>query len=141
MMLVTQNYDDLHTKLIKESEIIAQSEDPYHLKSSITDNNRDAFQPHVYEIHGNMNFMHCSNEDAEHSQTLMRVPSLEEFDQAFAAAENKFDMVPKCPECGAPMKPHCMFFDEAYSEHYYRKDTVMSYLNSSDCLIVVGTAL
>ena len=39
------------------------------------------------------------------------------------------------------MKPHCMFFDEAYSEHYYRKDTVKNYVESSDCLIVVSTAL
>lgn len=39
------------------------------------------------------------------------------------------------------MKPHCMFFDEAYSEHYYRKDTVNNYVETSDCLIVVGTAL
>ena len=39
------------------------------------------------------------------------------------------------------MKPHCMFFDEAYSEHYYRKDTVMNYVGSSDCLVVIGTAL
>lgn len=39
------------------------------------------------------------------------------------------------------MKPHCMFFDEAYSEHYYRVDTVKEFVDSSDCLIVVGTAL
>ena len=39
------------------------------------------------------------------------------------------------------MKPHCMFFDETYSEHFYRKDTVDSFLEQSDCLIVVGTAL
>lgn len=39
------------------------------------------------------------------------------------------------------MKPHCMFFDEAYSEHYYRKDTVKNFVSESDCLIVVGTAL
>ena len=34
-----------------------------------------------------------------------------------------------------------MFFDEAYNEHFYRKTTVDSYLDQSDCLIVVGTAL
>lgn len=34
-----------------------------------------------------------------------------------------------------------MFFDEAYSEHYYRKDTVKEFVEGSDCLIVVGTAL
>ena len=32
--------------------------------------------------------------------------------------------VPKCNECGKNMKPHSMFFDESYSEHYYRKETV-----------------
>ena len=39
------------------------------------------------------------------------------------------------------MKPHCMHFDEAYSEHFYRKDTVMDFVEESDCLIVAGTAL
>jgi len=39
------------------------------------------------------------------------------------------------------MKPHCMFFDEVYTEHYYRVDTVMNYVEDSDCLIIVGTAL
>lgn len=39
------------------------------------------------------------------------------------------------------MKPHCMFFDESYNEHYYRRDTVYAQLEKADCLIVVGTAL
>ena len=39
------------------------------------------------------------------------------------------------------MKPHCMFFDEVYTEHYYRVDTVRNYVEDSDCLIIVGTAL
>ena len=39
------------------------------------------------------------------------------------------------------MKPHSMFFDECYSEHYYRFDTVNDFVEESDCLIVVGTAL
>ena len=39
------------------------------------------------------------------------------------------------------MKPHCMFFDESYSEHYYRVDTVKDFVDKSDCLIVIGTAL
>ena len=34
-----------------------------------------------------------------------------------------------------------MFFDETYSEHYYRKTTVENFLEKADCLIVVGTAL
>ena len=39
------------------------------------------------------------------------------------------------------MKPHSMFFDENYTEHYYRSDTVCAMLKKTDCLIVVGTAL
>lgn len=53
-----------------------------------------------------------------------------------------FCLVPKCADCAAPMKPHSMFFDESYSEHYYRKDTVQRFVDSEcDVLIVVGTAL
>ena len=39
------------------------------------------------------------------------------------------------------MKPHIMFFDEMYSEHYYKYDTVQKYVDEADCLIVIGTAL
>ena len=40
------------------------------------------------------------------------------------------------------MKPHCMFFDECYTEQYYRLNTVENFLDDKmDCLIVVGTAL
>ena len=37
------------------------------------------------------------------------------------------------------MKPHCMFFDEAYSEEYYRKDSIKKFYDEADCIIVVGT--
>ena len=77
---------------------------------------------------------------------------MEEFDEAARSAparvvtnedgtRQNFCFVPKCAECGANMKPHCMFFDEAYSEHYYRERSVSGFLDESDCLIVVGTAL
>lgn len=39
------------------------------------------------------------------------------------------------------MKPHCMFFDEKYSEDYYRSDTVRDFFEEADVLIVAGTAL
>ena len=50
-------------------------------------------------------------------------------------------LVPKCKVCGKNMKPHSMFFDEAYSERYYRYDTVNKFVDTADCLIIVGTAL
>ena len=44
------------------------------------------------------------------------------------------------------MKPHCMFFDESYTEHYYRYETVRRFVEAKDdqapdCLLVIGTAL
>ena len=40
------------------------------------------------------------------------------------------------------MKPHAMFFDESYNEHYYRHATTLNIeATQTDCLIVVGTAL
>ena len=39
------------------------------------------------------------------------------------------------------MKPHSMFFDEKYSEHYYRMSTVENFVADADCLVVVVTSL
>lgn len=93
-----------------------------------------AFTPHLYEIHGNAFYMHCSNEDQDHSTVFFRCPNLEEI-------PDRKNHVPRCNVCSSPMKPHSMFFDEAYSEHYYRQKTVDDFWFDADCLIVVGTAL
>ena len=39
------------------------------------------------------------------------------------------------------MKPHSMFFDDCYTEHYFRKATVDDFYYDADCVVVVGTAL
>jgi NAD-dependent SIR2 family protein deacetylase len=39
------------------------------------------------------------------------------------------------------MKPHAMFFDESYNEHYYRDKKTNEIADSIDALIVIGTAL
>lgn len=147
--LITQNIDDLHNREIKKSQILSAADDPHCV---LTDSNRVAFTPHIYEIHGNVHYMHCSNEAEEHSKIFYKGPSLVDFETARAAApssiitnedgcEQNFCLVPRCQECDAVMKPHCMFFDECYSEHYYRKESVWTMVKKSDCLIVVGTAL
>lgn len=77
-----------------------------------------AFTPNVYEIHGNVKYMHCSNEDEPHSLNFYPAPTLKE------VGSQRENYVPKCQECGEIMKPHCMFFDESYSEKYYRSESV-----------------
>jgi hypothetical protein len=51
------------------------------------------------------------------------------------------DHVPKCKECGKDMKPHGMFFDESYNEHYYRSESIAEFYEDCDAMIVVGTTL
>ena len=50
-------------------------------------------------------------------------------------------LVPKCVECGKNIKPHCMFFDESYSQKYYRMDTVKKFIQDADCALICGTSL
>jgi len=100
--------------------------------------------------------MHCSDECEAHCRIFKKGPTLEEFEAAYAkkASRNEmeirdeetgivqnFCLVPRCTDCDAVMKPHCIFFDEYYTEHFYRRDTVDSFIKQSDCLIIVGTAL
>ena len=81
---------------------------------------RVAFTPHVYEIHGNVKYMRCSDSEQYHSRVLKASPTLEQLE-----AEG----MPRCQECNAPMKPHALFFDEAYNEKHFRQDSVMKYVN------------
>ena len=82
-ILVTQNIDDLHSRLVKKSPILSRAEDA---RCVHTDGNRRAFTPFVYEIHGNASYMHCSDETSPCSRVLLPSPSLETFAQAEANA-------------------------------------------------------
>ena len=58
--MVTQNIDDLHNREIRLSSILGRAEDE---NCFLTEQNREAFLPHIYEIHGNVHYMHCSDEE------------------------------------------------------------------------------
>lgn len=38
-----------------------------------------AFTPFVYEMHGNVFYMHCSRESEPHARKLIKAPHIEEF--------------------------------------------------------------
>lgn len=94
-----------------------------------------AFTPHVYAMHGNVGYMHCNDEEnCKDAKTFYKCPRMSE-------VKDKTNHVPKCKVCGSPMKTHGMFFDESYSEHYYRYETIRNFYEDADALIVIGTAL
>jgi NAD-dependent SIR2 family protein deacetylase len=131
-MLVTQNIDDYHPMLIKQSKILMNAKDPNLEK--FEGNIPIQLTPFCQEIHGNSFYMHCEDEEQEHSKIFYAAPKHTE-------VKDFKNHVPKCKECGKNMKPHSMFFDESYSEHYYRKHTVNNFYETCDLLIVIGTAL
>ena len=59
-----------------------------------TEENEAAFMPHIYEIHGNVRYMHCSDEGEYHSSKLYPAPTLE--DAEAYQAENGSILVPVC---------------------------------------------
>ena len=85
-------------------------------------------------MHGNTRYMHCSNEVNDCSRMFYKAPMLDK-------VKDRTNHVPLCKKCGFPMKPHAMFFDESYSEHYYRGTTIKLLAEDIDALVVVGTAL
>ena len=58
-----------------------------------------------------------------------------------STVKDRLNTVPKCEVCGGNMKTHGMFFDESYSEHYYRYESVTEFYNDADAIICIGTAL
>ena len=126
-MLVTQNIDNLH------SELIEQEQKKMVKKEEGTDNY--AFTRNVYEIHGNVLYMYCSKRCTGKLQ-FYRSP-----DPPTDPLDRK-TFLPRCKLCQEPMKPHCMFFDEAYTEELYRSESVRTFVETKmDALIVIGTAL
>ena len=76
-MLITENTDDLHNQEVKSSPLLMKEEDKHFVKNKQTEK---AFTPHVYEIHGNLKYMHCSAESMDCSKKLKVAPSVEDAD-------------------------------------------------------------
>lgn len=74
-MLITQNIDDYHGQLIKKSKVLSNKIDKN--LNKYLGNVPRAFTPHLYEIHGNAFYMHCSNEDQIHSSVFYECPKLD----------------------------------------------------------------
>jgi NAD-dependent deacetylase len=45
-----------------------------------------------------------------------------------------------CPNCGAWLRPHVLWFDECYDEAYFHFETVLALARRTDLLLIVGTS-
>lgn len=112
-LLVTQNIDTLH---------------------------RRAGSEHLVEVHGRADRLRCSARGCANAAPLGSIDaaavSWEEF-TAHPVDEN----VPRCPACGARLRPHVLWFDEYYTEHVdYQFDRAMAAFRRADLLLCVVTS-
>jgi len=110
--------------------LITQNVDSLHLRAGNSLNR-------TFQIHGNIFFMRCARECALEIYSIPinltgrgKDDDLTERDQLLLS----------CPECGNRTRPHVLWFDEAYNEHYYRFDSALKAASETDLLIVVGTS-
>jgi NAD-dependent deacetylase len=109
-LLITQNVDGLHDRAGAPAE-------------------------RTYEIHGNISFMRCS----------ARCPGLSPVPAAAWAASSQptstGDLLTllRCNLCGAPTRPHVLWFDEFYDEETYRFESSLRAAAKAALLVVVGT--
>lgn len=111
-LLVTQNVDGLH---IRAGNSLART----------------------YQIHGNIDFMRCSRECLPGPIELpLEVPLHWDKGRLLGDAERA---LLRCPSCGAPTRPHVLWFDESYDEPNFRFHSSLAAASEADLLVVVGT--
>jgi len=110
--------------------LVTQNVDGLHLRAGNTPDR-------TFQIHGNIDFMRCSRECL-----AAPVPIPEEIDVAW---EKGRQLSPhersllECPSCGAPGRPHVLWFDETYDEPNFRFQSSIEAARNASLLIVIGS--
>ncbi|CAD8132739.1 unnamed protein product [Paramecium octaurelia] len=113
-LIVSQNIDNMLTSILPQKQI------------------KNGHFESIYEIHGNIKYMRCSQEctlEKDELATLYEMPDLTK------------NLRPKCPKCGEDARPHILFFDESYTNENCRIQELQDKYDAYDTIIVVGTML
>jgi NAD-dependent deacetylase len=110
--------------------LITQNVDGIHLRAG---NSFDR----TYQVHGNIFYMRCSKDCHKQiyviQEELLVNPGVEEFTK-----EAKKYLC--CPNCGVLARPHVLWFDECYNEHYYKFESALNVAHKTNVLIIAGTS-
>jgi NAD-dependent deacetylase len=90
------------------------------------------------KVHGSIDRARCVAASCPESETTVLTASLD-----FAAFDARRDAasVPRCPACGALMRPHVLWFDEQYGSHPdYRWADVLDACDSMRLVVAIGTS-
>lgn len=112
-LLVTQNVDTLHERAGSER---------------------------LVKVHGTADRFRCSRPGCRLGAPAGSLPR-EEVDVAAFRAEPGLATLPRCPECGAPLRAHALFFDEYYAEHRdFQWERVVEAAGGADLVVTAGTS-
>lgn len=110
--------------------LVTQNVDGLHLRAGNT-------AARTYQIHGNIDFCRCADGCAP---ALRPMPAaLPEGWPAERALDDGDRAILRCA-CGAWLRPHVLWFDEAYDEPLYRYESAMAAAQDAAALVVVGTS-
>lgn len=89
-----------------------------------------------FSIHGSINYTRCSREC---TKEIFKAPDkLTETFKTYGMGKETMNLL-KCPQCGAMLRPHILWFDECYNEEYYKYESVQHCASKTDLLVIVGT--
>ena len=91
----------------------------------------------TFQIHGNVFFMRCAGECALKVYPIPEDLSRREKNKNLTEKDRNLLM---CPDCGSRTRPHVLWFDEMYNEHFYRYHSALNVAGETELLIVVGTS-
>ena len=112
-LLVTQNIDTLH---------------------------EDAGSERLIKVHGSADRLRCTRHGCRRAAPAGSLPR-EEAEVAPFLEDPGLDTLPRCPDCGAVLRAHALFFDEYYQGHDdYRWDEVQAAAGRAGLLLSVGTS-
>ncbi len=109
----------------------------FHLITQNTDNlHRRAGSNRIYEIHGNIREIKCSN-GCKKIQNLPEEIKGKNIDEDLTDKEIR---LLKCKECGDWMRPNILWFDECYDEKTNKNISSLKMAKKSGILFIVGTS-
>ena len=110
--------------------LVTQNVDNLHLRAGHDQHN-------IYQIHGNICYWRCADQCNPKVEPIPK--EIRPLEKNEAITQTQWRLL-QCPVCGGLLRPHVLWFDEAYDERYYRLESTLKAAHNTSLLIVVGTS-
>lgn len=121
---------DLEAAVGDRFTLVTQNIDGLHRRAGSSD-------ARMYCIHGDAAWVRCADGC---DPARIPVPAFEPGRDRERPLSLRERELLTCPRCGGWLRPHVLWFDEAYDEANYRFDSTLQAAERADLLLVVGTS-